>query len=176
MSDATQRSEFMDALPAFISEAAEQTEAMEALLLEIEEAPQDRDLLNSLFRCAHTVKGSAGLFGLDRVVDFTHHVETLLDQMREGHCAFDPAVGTLLLECNDQIRFLIEIGFDDAADSAAQQALRQVLVGRLQALTRGAELTPAAAEPQEAASAAAAEATTHKLWRIAASYRIAGSG
>jgi two-component system chemotaxis sensor kinase CheA len=38
--------------------------------------PDDRELLDALFRCAHTVKGSAGIFGLDAVVAFTHHVET----------------------------------------------------------------------------------------------------
>ena len=62
------------AMPAFISEAAEQIEAIETLLLELEEQPDNRDLLDSLFRCAHTVKGSAGIFGLNRVVEFTHHV------------------------------------------------------------------------------------------------------
>ena len=56
------------AMPAFISEAAEQIEAIETLLLELEEQPNDRELLDSLFRCAHTVKGSAGIFGLNRVV------------------------------------------------------------------------------------------------------------
>ena len=69
------------AMPAFISEAGEQIEAIETLLLELEEQPDNRELLDSLFRCAHTVKGSAGIFGLNRVVDFTHHVETLLDKM-----------------------------------------------------------------------------------------------
>jgi hypothetical protein len=46
----------------------------------LEEQPDDRELLDSLFSCAHTVKGSAGIFGLNKVVEFTHHVETLLDQ------------------------------------------------------------------------------------------------
>ena len=161
MSTGGARSEFMDALPAFISEAAEQTEAIESLLLEIEEAPQDMELLNSLFRCAHTVKGSAGLFGLDRVVEFTHHVETLLDQMRESRIVFDQAIGTLLLECNDQIRFLIEIGFDDEADTPAQQSGRALLVARLKALTSppasaAAELSAAGAAPAAAATTAAA--------------------
>ena len=73
------------AMPAFISEAGEQIEAIETLLLELEEQPDNRELLDSLFRCAHTVKGSAGIFGLNRVVDFTHHVETLLDKMRDGY-------------------------------------------------------------------------------------------
>ena len=67
-----------EALPAFISEAQEQLEMLEQLLLQLEDAPQDSELLGALFRCAHTVKGSAGIFGLDEVVAFTHYVETLL--------------------------------------------------------------------------------------------------
>ena len=171
MSSDNTRSEFMDALPAFISEAAEQTEAIEALLLEIEETPNNRELLNSLFRCAHTVKGSAGLFGLDRVVEFTHHVETLLDHMREGRIVFDPAIGTLLLECNDQIRFLIEMGFDDQADTAEQQAGRLALVLRLKALCAPHDTAPAAA-PSVAARVPAAPANVQEqpVWRISAHF------
>lgn len=56
------------AMPAFISESLEQTESIENLLLELEQQPDDRELLDSLFRCAHTVKGSTGIFGLHAVV------------------------------------------------------------------------------------------------------------
>lgn len=159
----------MDALPAFISEAGEQTEAIEALLLEIEEAPDNKELLNSLFRCAHTVKGSAGLFGLDRVVEFTHHVETLLDNMREGRIVFDQAIGTLLLECNDQIRFLIEMGFDEHADTVAKQDLRQSLVARLKALCTSHEKAaqPAAPTPAKVPLAASCD---QPVWRISAHF------
>ena len=170
MNPAMQRSEFMDALPAFISEAGEQIEAIESLLLKIEEAPQDRELLNSLFRCAHTVKGSAGLFGLDRVVQFTHHVESLLDQMREGVIEFNQAIGTLLLECNDHIRFLIDIGFDDDADTVEQQAVRAALVDRLTALTALSANQQGA--PAQAAAAPAAQEADPKRWRIAARFGI----
>jgi two-component system chemotaxis sensor kinase CheA len=105
------------AMPAFISEAVEQTEAIETLLLELEEQPDNRELLDSLFRCAHTVKGSAGIFGLNRVVEFTHHVETLLDKMRDGDIALTPELSTLLLQCNDQIKFLVEIASNEDADT-----------------------------------------------------------
>jgi two-component system chemotaxis sensor kinase CheA len=97
-----------EALPAFISEAREQVAAFEQLLLRLEDAPDDRELLDALFRCAHTVKGSAGIFGLDEVVAFTHHVETLLDRMREGALTLDPALSTLLLQCNDQTLVLVD--------------------------------------------------------------------
>jgi two-component system chemotaxis sensor kinase CheA len=134
MSDADQ--DFIAAaMPAFISEAGEQTEAIETLLLELEEQPNDRELLDSLFRCAHTVKGSAGIFGLNKVVEFTHHVETLLDQLREGKHALNPAMSTLLLECNDQIKFLVDTASDEAADTPEQKDLRADLVIQLRAYT-----------------------------------------
>ncbi len=141
------------AMPAFISEAVEQTEAIETLLLELEEQPDNRELLDSLFRCAHTVKGSAGIFGLNKVVEFTHHVETLLDQMREGVIALGPELSTLLLECNDQIKFLVATAADDEADTPAQKDLRADLVIQLRAITDApvsAALAPASTEPAQA--------------------------
>ncbi len=123
------------ALPAFMSEAVEQTEAIEMLLLELEENPDDREMLDSLFRCAHTVKGSAGIFGLNKVVEFTHHVETLLDQMREGTIALGPELSTLLLKCNDQIKFLVATASDDMADTPEQKDIRSDLVTQLRAYT-----------------------------------------
>ncbi len=135
-----------EALPAFISEAQEQIEALEQLLLELEDRPDDRELLNALFRCAHTVKGSAGIFGLERVVAFTHHVETLLDQLREGRLALTPALSTLLLQCNDQIRTLVAQARDAAVDEeAAAVELRADLVAQLQTAAGLAEAPAAAA-------------------------------
>lgn len=136
-----------EALPAFISEAQEQIEALEQLLLQLEDRPEDKELLNALFRCAHTIKGSAGIFGLDRVVAFTHHVETLLDQLREHKLTLSPALSTLLLQCNDALRTLIDqaaLGADEDDASAAQT--RADLVKRLQAEL--GQAAPAAAEPQ----------------------------
>ncbi len=158
------------AMPAFISEAVEQTEAIETLLLELEEQPDNRELLDSLFRCAHTVKGSAGIFGLNKVVEFTHHVETLLDQMREGVIALGPDLSTLLLECNDQIKFLVATAADDAADTPAQKDLRADLVIQLRAITEApvpAAPSQAAASAEPASAGAPAGATR---WTISARF------
>lgn len=124
----------MEAMPAFISEAREQVENIEQLLLQLEESPADRELLDALFRCAHTVKGSAGIFGLDKVVAFTHHVETLLDKMREGVIALGPRLSTLLLECNDQILHLVDSAADDNADTADHIETRADLITQLHAM------------------------------------------
>ena len=138
-----------EALPAFISEAQEQIASIEQLLLQLEDAPDDRELLDSLFRCAHTVKGSAGIFGLDAVVAFTHHVETLLDRLREGEIALTPDLSTLLLQSNDQIRLLVAQASGNGSDDAQGEATRAALVARLgaQAPSRPTPATPVAAAP-----------------------------
>jgi two-component system chemotaxis sensor kinase CheA len=146
-----------EALPAFISEAREQIEQLEQLLLQLEDAPDDRELLDSLFRCAHTVKGSAGIFGLDKVVAFTHHVETLLDRLREGQLTLSPELSTLLLQCNDQIRALVAAAQDPLADTEHDVQARAALVERLR-LASGDVADAAAPATQAQAAAAAAGA------------------
>ena len=153
------------ALPAFISEAQEQLESLELLLLQLEDDAGNRELLDALFRCAHTIKGSAGLFGLDEVVAFTHHVETVLDLVREGVLSLTPDLGTLLLRCNDQIRSLIAAaqGQPETADAAVQ---RQTLVQALQsaAQSAGTALTAGAATPTRQVEAGNA---APQRWRLA---------
>ena len=124
-----------EALPAFISEAGEQLEMLEQLLLQLEDEPDSQDLLGALFRCAHTVKGSAGIFGLDEVVAFTHHVETLLDRLRDGAVTLTDAMSTLLLQCNDQIRYLIGLAQTQEPPDEAAVATRADLEARLQAFS-----------------------------------------
>jgi two-component system chemotaxis sensor kinase CheA len=171
MSDADQ--DFIAAaMPAFISEAGEQTEAIEALLLELEEQPDNRELLDNLFRCAHTVKGSAGIFGLNKVVEFTHHVETLLDKLRDGEIHLTPAISTLLLQCNDQIKFLVDTAAHDEADTPDQKDLRADLVIQLRAYTDSVPAAPAAAAAGGQAGASATEVTPSGMteWQISARF------
>lgn len=150
-----------EALPAFISEAQEQLASMEQLLLRLEDTPDDRDLLDALFRCAHTVKGSAGIFGLEPVVAFTHHVETLLDLLREGHVVLTPALSTLLLRCNDTIGHLVT----QADDTPGDCAHRAALIAELQ--TYSGASTPAVAA---AAPALPAAAPGIRRWHIRARF------
>ena len=121
--------------------------ALEQLLLQLETAPDDRQLLDALFRCAHTIKGSAGVFGLDRVVTFTHHVEALLHRLREGHVELTPGLSTLLLQSNDVIRELVGQARDDEPDTPEALQVREGLVARLKQAGAGA-LT--SAEPEAA--------------------------
>lgn len=157
-----------EALPAFISEAQEQIEMLEQLLLQLEDTPGDRELLDALFRCAHTVKGSAGIFGLDQVVAFTHHVETLLDRLREGRVALTPDLSTLLLQCNDQIRALVACAQDPQTESDGNQPLREALVVRLRAACGDAE---AIAPLPEAGATARAGDRLHR-WYLSIQFGV----
>lgn len=96
-----------DALLTFVDEARELIAQMEEILLRAESGEQEADDLNALFRAAHTIKGSAGLFGLDAVVRFTHVVEGVLVRLRDGQISFSPELVTVLLECQDHINDLI---------------------------------------------------------------------
>jgi two-component system chemotaxis sensor kinase CheA len=96
------------ALLIFIAESRELLEDMESSLLALEQADDKTELINSIFRAAHTIKGSSGLFSLDHVVAFTHVVENVLDKVRAGTLAIgDDLVATLLL-CCDHIKSLID--------------------------------------------------------------------
>ncbi|WP_312375533.1 chemotaxis protein CheA [Stutzerimonas nitrititolerans] len=121
-------------LAVFIAESRELLQQMEEGLLQIEQAPDDPDTINAIFRTAHTIKGSAGLFGLDAIVDFTHVAESVLDRIRAGELAFDEQLSALFLEAGDHLVRLID-HLDthrnlDELPSAAREA-GQALVSRL---------------------------------------------
>lgn len=98
------------ALQTYIEESRGLLEEMEFILLQLEsEHEQDMESVNAMFRAAHTIKGSAGLFGLDAIVAFTHVVENVLDKLRAGELEMNGDLVELLLKCCDHIGLLISI-------------------------------------------------------------------
>ncbi|MGE3978641.1 MAG: chemotaxis protein CheW [Nitrospira sp.] len=93
---------------AFFEEAAEHLAVVEEGLLELEQHPEDVDLLNKIFRSAHSIKGTAGMFGFNAVAQFTHKMETLLDLLRSGQKAVSPSIADLLLKATDCLKTLIQ--------------------------------------------------------------------
>lgn len=93
---------------AFFEEAAEHLAVVEEGLLELEQHPNDLDLLNKVFRSAHSIKGTAGMFGFNVVAQFTHKMETLLDLLRNGQKAVSPSIADLLLKSTDCLKTLVE--------------------------------------------------------------------
>lgn len=97
-----------DALQTFIVESRELLQDMEDALLRMENEPADPDTVNAIFRAAHTIKGSSGLFGLDDVVAFTHVVEGVLDKVRDQELEITGDLVALLLTCSDHIGALVD--------------------------------------------------------------------
>jgi two-component system chemotaxis sensor kinase CheA len=97
-----------DALETFILESRELLEDMETALLAVEGADDKSEMINAIFRAAHTIKGSAGLFSLDHVVAFTHVVESVLDKVRAGKIVLADKLVVLLLACGDHIGALVD--------------------------------------------------------------------
>ena len=96
-----------DALNTFIIEARELLEQMEDALLRVEHNPDDADIINAIFRAAHTIKGSSGLFGFDHVVSFTHVAESVLDKVRSGELKINSELVALFLGVCDQLGVMI---------------------------------------------------------------------
>lgn len=93
-------------IPSFLEESFEGLALMESSLLNLEQG--DTETINSIFRAAHSIKGGAGTFGFDHVTEFTHLVETLLDEMRDGRREVAQGDVEILLDSVDCIKLLIE--------------------------------------------------------------------
>ena len=113
-----------DALQTFFAESRELLAEMESALLVVVHAEPKEELVNAIFRAAHTIKGSSGLFGLDDMVAFTHGVESVLDEVRAGKLAITAPLVVLLLACCDHIGALVEsVAYDrHQSDDALLQA------------------------------------------------------
>ena len=91
----------------FFEEAGENLDRMEHQLLEINIESADDEELNSIFRCAHSVKGGAATFGFTDVAELTHQMETLLDKLRRHELRPTPLMVDVLLQAGDALRALL---------------------------------------------------------------------
>ncbi|MBI3608240.1 MAG: chemotaxis protein CheA [Nitrospirae bacterium] len=118
----TDLSRFQD---AFFEESAEHLSTMEEGLLQLEQRPTDLDLLNRIFRAAHSIKGNAGMFSFTDLSGFTHHVETVLDALRNGRIGVTKPVIDLLLDARDTMKTLLgAVQGQGSADAEAVEAIR----------------------------------------------------
>ncbi len=145
------------ALQTYIEESRGLLEEMEGILLRLESEPQEEETVNAMFRAAHTIKGSAGLFGLDAIVAFTHVVENALDEVREGALSINGELVELLLTCCDHIGLLIAVVAEagealDAEQAAAGAAIAAALRSLLGGTAAADAAVPAVCEARLAAS------------------------
>jgi len=104
-----------ESLQIFADEAEDLLGAAEQALLKLDDLNNEAetlDCVNDLFRTFHTIKGAAGLFGLDIVVDFTHIVESVLGKIREGILTVDENMVSLFLSSRDHLENLVSNAID----------------------------------------------------------------
>lgn len=94
-------------LETFYEESFEGLEVMETELLALDVGQADNETINTIFRAAHSIKGGSGTFGLNAVADFTHVMETLLDEMRDGKRQVTEEAVNLLLTTVDVLREML---------------------------------------------------------------------
>lgn len=91
----------------FFEEAGENLDLMEQMLLNLNLETADDEVLNGIFRCAHSVKGGAATFGFADVAELTHQMESLLDRLRRHELHPNSAMVDVLLESADASRSLL---------------------------------------------------------------------
>jgi two-component system chemotaxis sensor kinase CheA len=123
-------SEFLD---VFLEECFEGLEAMESGLLHLDEGT-DLEEINTIFRAAHSIKGGSAAFGFDHISGFTHVMETLLDELRDGSRQVDKAIVDLLLASVDILREMVEgLKTEETPDEARVAELKKALEAALDA-------------------------------------------
>jgi len=152
-----------EALETFVTEARDLVQGLEDGLLELEGNPAADETVNTLFRAAHTLKGSAGLFGLDHLVSFTHVVETILGALREGTLPVSPGLVSALLPCADHISAMV-LGL---AEGRLESTDREADDGARLIATLAPYLSDGAAPVTAGPRATEEAATTTRMWRLA---------
>ena len=100
--------EMQEIMGDFLIEADELINSLDANLITLEESPEDLDLLNEIFRAAHTIKGTSGFLGLDTIMSLTHKMEDVLNKLRKGTLKVNSDIMDVLLESVDMLKILVE--------------------------------------------------------------------
>lgn len=151
--------DMQEILEDFLVEAFELIEQIDHDLIELESRPDDLELLNSIFRVAHTVKGSSSFLNFDVLTKLTHKMEDVLNKARHGDLQITPDIMDVVLESVDKMKTLLNCIRDNGNDTAIGMDIEPICA-RLAAVADGTAVqnsptpeqsTPQAATPEQAA-------------------------
>jgi two-component system chemotaxis sensor kinase CheA len=154
---------------AFFDESFEALDTMEASLLKLTLGAPEPELINTIFRVAHSIKGGSATFGFTEIAGFTHTLETLLDELRAGKRQVHPELVDLLLRSGDMMReMLVATKEKQSLDKARIAALHAQIEAALKADPGVAAPVPVAkaAAPVAAARMATTSEPPRAGWRI----------
>ena len=141
----------------FLIEAFEMVEQLDQDLVELENNPEDLDLLNRIFRVAHTIKGSSSFLNFDVLTHLTHNMEDVLNKARRGELKITPDVMDVILESIDLMKALLSVIRDNGTDANSGIDVSDC-VKRLQAISKGEAIDEATAESPATEAAPTQEA------------------
>ncbi|MBK1721297.1 chemotaxis protein CheA [Thiocystis violacea] len=134
-------------LQDFLVEAGELLEGLNEQLIDLEQNPDDRDLLNSVFRSFHTIKGGAGFLNLNVLVVVCHHAEDVFNLLRNGQRKIDPFLMDTVLRVLD----VLNVMFGDLKSGKEPAPAPDGLVADLARFAAPGESASAPAAPQPSA-------------------------
>lgn len=169
-----------ESLQIYIIESRDLLQQMEEALLTLEQNPEDEEKINAIFRAAHTIKGSAGLFGLDFIISFTHVAESVLHKLRNGEIVINEALIALFLEVSDFITKLIDLVAEQKTPDADIQIVNDALLKRLnvyldEGIETGGELihdTSLAAIPAATGEVESIDAVESDCWHLSLRFGV----
>ncbi|MCK5579808.1 MAG: chemotaxis protein CheA [Candidatus Omnitrophica bacterium] len=130
--------DLIELLPEFLSESDDHMQVLNDMMLQLEDSVKDgvamsTDDMNTMFRSAHTIKGTASFIGLTRVVDLTHKTETLLQKLRDGEMTLTQNIVDALFSAIDTLTSLLvclkEKGVQAVDITADVKQLESILIG-----------------------------------------------
>lgn len=130
--------EMQEILEDFLIEAFEMIEQLDQDLVELENRPEDLELLNRIFRVAHTIKGSGSFLNFSVLTHLTHHMEDVLNKARHGELTITPDIMDVVLESIDFMKKLLNAIRDTGTDAntGLDSDIANV-VARLDAISKG---------------------------------------
>jgi two-component system chemotaxis sensor kinase CheA len=132
----------------FLVESLEALESMERTLLQLAPGAADAETINTIFRVAHSIKGSAGMFGFNEIASLTHAMESLLHELRAGRMPVTAAICDGLLQAVDQLRAMVAARQSrQSTDLAAANTLQLQFAEWVATSTAPASVAAAAALP-----------------------------
>jgi two-component system chemotaxis sensor kinase CheA len=153
----------------FFEESFEALDSMEAALLKLSAGDVDAELINTIFRVAHSIKGGSATFGFTDVAAFTHTLETLLDQLRAGKRQVSPGLVDVLLRSCDLMREMLGATKDKQSTDKARVAALHAEIEKI-LKTPGSAPAAAAAPAAQAPAASAAPSLSSEPersgWRV----------
>ena len=140
-------------LQDFLIEAGEMIETLNEELVELEQRPNDMDLLNSVFRSFHTIKGGAGFLSLTPLVELCHRAEDVFNLLRNGELHVDASIMDVMLPVLDSLNEM----FDSLRSANEPEDADPTLLGALDAILKGEVAVEASAQPAPESDAAVEE-------------------